>query len=63
MRGTFIRFGIDRCPATKNYSSASVCHHCDFLCTAKKEQCECSFSQLGKREKPNSGRPFTSIFP
>lgn len=63
MRGTFVRFGIDRCPATKNYSSASFCHQCDFFCKEKKEQCECSFFQFSKKGESSTSHPFTSFYP
>lgn len=45
-----IRYGVDRCPATKNYSHAVYCRNCDFKGTEKKDCCECIYYQLGQKD-------------
>ena len=48
-----VKYGIDRCPATKNYSQAAFCHHCDFKAGEKKDCCECIYHKFGSRDKEN----------
>jgi len=44
-----VRYGIDRCPATKNYSYETHCRHCDFRGSEKKDCCECVYSLFKHR--------------
>lgn len=46
-----VKYGIDRCPATKNYSSPAFCRNCDFRTTEGKDCCECSFAKFKQENK------------
>ncbi len=44
-----VKYGIDRCPATKNFSHAKFCRQCDFCSLELKDCCECTFYTLSKK--------------
>lgn len=46
-----VKYGIDRCPATKNFSNASFCRNCDFRSSEQKDCCECAYHLLSKGAK------------
>lgn len=51
-----IRYGVDLCPATKNFSQAFHCSHCDFKKKQRQDCCECRYIRLrqtvGKEKEP-----------
>lgn len=58
-----IRYGIDRCPATKNFSQALHCRYCDFK---KKENtlndcCECLYQKFSKTRADKIDYPTEKI--
>ncbi|HWI55106.1 MAG TPA: hypothetical protein VNT57_05410 [Desulfobacteria bacterium] len=46
-----VKYGIDRCPATKNYTNAVFCRNCDFRNTEGKDCCECSYVKFKQESK------------
>lgn len=46
-----VKYGIDRCPATKNMSHAAFCQQCDFRSREQKDCCECAYYTLSKKAK------------
>ncbi len=54
MPGHSVKYEIDLCPATKNYSNARFCRYCDFRVSEKKDCCECKYHLLpikGEKER------------
>jgi len=52
-----IKYGVDRCPATKNYSHAAYCQNCDFRGSENKDCCECVYYQFRSKEKKDEKVP------
>lgn len=46
-----VKYGIDRCPATKNFSHSVFCQNCDFRGSEKHDCCECAYHKLSKEKR------------
>jgi len=49
-----VKFGIDRCPATKNYTHRLFCRNCDFRASEEKDCCECTYYKINKKERSDN---------
>lgn len=45
-----IKYGVDRCPATKNYSNLIFCRNCDFKSSTSKDCCQCMYNKYSQQE-------------
>ena len=59
-----IRFGFDRCPATKNMVGLIHCRDCDFKEACNSQQCRCNFQAYTKElQVPATRKERTNHFP
>ncbi|MDT3699053.1 MAG: hypothetical protein RO469_06455 [Thermincola sp.] len=49
MENNPVKYGIDRCPATKNLTQAAFCRQCDFRRHEQHDCCECTYFNFIKK--------------